>query len=208
MKRRSLVVFVGDPPGDSVSVPMDLLPVGVVFFPSLPFMGVVLSPSFVLGDASGEGGTFLVSLYLFSPLLSLPLLSSPSPSLSFSFLFLFFLLLLFSISFSFPFPLSKVFFFFFEGTACTVCFRDVRNDATDCNQLYLYCNKEIFYFFFLNFAHSDVCNLLVHSMTVTSDQIINKHTVRHPKTDNTLFKITTRGLLIKTLKVLSIPSMR
>ena len=80
--------------------------------------------------------------------------------------------------------------------------------ATDCNQLYLYCNKEIFYFLNLEFTRSDVCNLLIHSLTMTSNQIINKHTVRHPKTDNTLFKITTRGLLIKTLKVLNIPSMR
>ena len=66
---------------------------------------------------------------------------------------------------------------------------------------------------FLNheFAHSGVCNFLVHSLAEPSemfDKIINKHTVRHPKTDNTLFKITTRGLLIKKLKVLSIPSMR
>ena len=66
---------------------------------------------------------------------------------------------------------------------------------------------------FLNheFAHSGVCNFLVHSLaepSEMSDKIINKHTVRHPKTDNTLFKITTRGVLIKTLKVLSIPSMR
>ena len=75
MKRQGLVVFVGDPPGDSVSVPMDLLPVGVVFFPSLPFMGVVLFPSFVLRNTSGEGGTFFVSLFLFSTPLSLPLLS-------------------------------------------------------------------------------------------------------------------------------------
>ena len=94
MKRRSLVVSAGDPPGDSVSVSMDLLPVGAVFFPSLPFMGVVLSPSFVLGDASGEGSTFLVSLSLFSSLLSLPLLCSPSPSLSLSFSLLFFLVFL------------------------------------------------------------------------------------------------------------------
>ena len=99
------------------------LPVGVVFFPSLPFMGVVLFPSFVLGNASGEGGTFLVPLSLFSILLYLPLLSSPSTSLSFSLLFFllffpshspfflsfrtnsfhpFFLLLYFSISFPFP----------------------------------------------------------------------------------------------------------
>ena len=77
------------------------LAVGVVFFPSLPFMGVVLSPSFVLGEVSGEGGTFLVSLSLFSPLLSLPFLSSPSPSLSYS---LPFFLLFFLIPFSlFPF---------------------------------------------------------------------------------------------------------
>ena len=106
------------------------LPVGVVFFPSLPFMGVVLFPSFALGNAFGEGGTFLVPLSLFSILLSLHLLFSPSPSLSFSFLFFllfspshspfflsfrtnsfhpFFLLLLFSISFTFPF--SSLFFF-------------------------------------------------------------------------------------------------
>ena len=110
----------------------------------------------------------------------------------------------------FPFPPSSLLlrFFFFEGTACTICFRDVRNDTTDCNQLYFYCNKKIFYFLNLEFVHSDVCNLLVYSLTVTFAQLINKHTFRHPKTDNTLFKITTIGLLIKTLKVLSIPSVR
>ena len=65
-------------------------------------------------------------------------------------------------------------------------------------------------FFFLNleFTHSDVCNLLVHFLAETSDKIINEHTVHHPKTDNTLFKITTRGLLIKTLKVLSVPRVK
>ena len=49
---------------------------GVVFFSSLPFMRVMLFPSFVLGNASGEGGTLFVPLSLFSILLSLPLLSS------------------------------------------------------------------------------------------------------------------------------------
>ena len=83
------------------------LPVGVVFFPSLPFMGVVLFPSFVLGNASGDGGTFLVSFSLFSILLSLPLYSSSSPSLSFSLLFF---LLFFPISFSlFSFLSYKLF---------------------------------------------------------------------------------------------------
>ena len=123
MKRQGWVVFAGDPLGDSVSVPMDLLPVEVVFFPSLPFMGVVLFPSFVLGDASGEGDTFLVSLSLFSPFLFLPLLSSPSPSFSVSPPLFPFPSSPLSISFSFPFaflflsfPLTFSllrFFFFF-----------------------------------------------------------------------------------------------
>ena len=84
---------------------------GVVFFPSLPFMGVMLFPSFVLGNMFGEGGAFHVS---------------PSPFFVFLFLPLFLLLLLFSTSF-----LS--FSFFFEGTACTVCFQGVIDDITDCN---------------------------------------------------------------------------
>ena len=71
-----------------------------MFFPSFPFVGVILFPSFMLGNASGEGGTFLVSLSLFSPLLSLSLLSSPSPS--------------FSVSLPlFPFPSSSLFHLFF-----------------------------------------------------------------------------------------------
>ena len=84
MKLRGWVVFAGDPPRDSVSVSMDLLPVGVVFFPSLLSMGVMLFPSFVLGNVSGEGGTRFVPFFQFSPLLPLSLLSSPSPSFSFS----------------------------------------------------------------------------------------------------------------------------
>ena len=59
--------------------------------------------------------------------------------------------------------------------------------------------------------NSDVCNFLAYSLVElfeTSDKIIYKRTVRHPKIDSTLFNITTRGILIKTLKVLSIPSVR
>ena len=156
---------------------------GVVFFLSLPSMGVMLFPSFVLGNAFGEGGTLFVPLFLFSHFLPLSLLFSPSPSFSHS---LFLIFLFFPISLSFPFAHSLSFFpslsspspsflvslplfpspfssslflflslswgFFFEGTACTVCFRDVRNDATDCNQLFLYCNKEKFYFLNLEFC--------------------------------------------------------
>ena len=74
---------------------------GVVFFPSFPFMGVMLFPSFVLGNASRESGVLLVPLSPFFPLLDLSLLlfllslslcspfHSPSPSHSHSFFFLF-----------------------------------------------------------------------------------------------------------------------
>ena len=41
----------------------------------------------------------------------------------------------------------------------------------------------------------------------TSNKITNKRSVRHPKTDNALFKTINRGLLIKTLKVFIFPSM-
>ena len=47
-------------------------------------MGIMLFPSFVLGNVSGDGDTLFVSLSLFSPLLSLSLLCSPSPSFSVS----------------------------------------------------------------------------------------------------------------------------
>ena len=114
------------------------LPVGVVFFHSLPFMVVMLFPSFVLGNAFGESGVLLVPFSPFSPLLSLSLLSSPSPSFSHSLflslsvslpLFLFsspFLLLFLLLPFLvrtlfFLFPLFPL-FFFFKGTACTVYF--------------------------------------------------------------------------------------
>ena len=106
MDRRSLVAFAGDPSEDLGSLPH----VGVVFFPRLPFMGVMLFPSFRLGNASGDGGASLALLSLFFILLLPPLffLSSFLFSLSSS-LFSFFLLfnLFFHVSFS-PF---FVFFF-------------------------------------------------------------------------------------------------
>ena len=58
---------------------------GVVFFPCLPFMGVMLFPSFVLGSTSEGGGTLFVPHFLFFILLY-PLLSS-SPSFSSFFFF-------------------------------------------------------------------------------------------------------------------------
>ena len=87
---------------------------GVVFFPSLPFMGVVLFPSLRLGNAPGEGG---VSLTLLSVPYSssssfLPLLFSflPSPSPSFPSLFLLLQLFFFILSFHSPLSLSSKLF--------------------------------------------------------------------------------------------------
>ena len=94
--------FAGEPPRNSGTafVPDYHLPIGVMFFPSLPFVGVMLLSSFMLGNASGEDSIFLVSLSLFSPLLSLSLLFSPFPS--------------FSVSLPlFPFPSSSRFHLFF-----------------------------------------------------------------------------------------------
>ena len=72
--------------------------------------------------------------------------------------------------------------------------------------------------------YSDVCNFLVRSLAELSvfllprcptflfmrilNKVIDKHTDRHLKVDDTLLKITIRGLLIKTLKVLSVPRIR
>ena len=77
----------------------------------------------------------------------------------------------------------------------------------ECNLIGI---KRVFSFLNHELAHSYVCNFPAHSMAElfeTSNKITNKPLVRHPKTDNALFKITNRGLLIKTLKVFSIPSM-
>ena len=49
MKRQGLVVFTGGPPGDPGMAfgSDDPLLVRVVFFPSFPFMGIMLFPSSV-----------------------------------------------------------------------------------------------------------------------------------------------------------------
>ena len=59
-------------------------------------------------------------------------------------------------------------------------------------------------------SHSVVCNFSEHYMSElfeTSNKITSKRSNRHLKIDNDSFKITNRGLLIKTLKVFRIPSM-
>ena len=166
---------------------------GVVFFPSFPFLGVILFPSFVLGNAFGGSGVLLVPLSSFSPFLSLSLLSSPSHSFSHS-LFLSFSFSLPLFLFSSPFPLIfllppllvRTLFFFFEGTACTVYFRDVRDDTVDCNQFYLHWNKENISILAHEFVYSDVCNFELSVFLLsrcpafllmrTLNKVINKRT--------------------------------
>ena len=91
----------------------------VVFFSCFPFMGVMLFPSLVLGNASGESIVLLVPLSPFSPLLSPSFLSSPSLNhslfLSFSLsLPLFLLSLSLSSPFLSPSP-SRLHSFFFSS---------------------------------------------------------------------------------------------
>ena len=90
------------------------LHVGVVFFPSLPFMGVMLFPSFVLGNAFGEGGGSLaiLSLFFFLLLLSFPffLPLSSSPAFSSASLFLLSAFLICPYLFSSFLPITLLFF--------------------------------------------------------------------------------------------------
>ena len=108
MKRQGLVVFARGPPRDfGPAFGSDgPLPVGFVFFPSFPFMRVMLFPSPVLGNASGESGVLLVPLSTFSPLLPslLPLYSFFSFSFSFP-------SRSHSLFLSFPLPFSFLRFF-------------------------------------------------------------------------------------------------
>ena len=88
----------------------ECLHVGVVFFPSLPFMGVMLFPSSWLGNASREWGLVRPSpptphsLFLLS-LSSVPIFFSSSPPSC----------LLFIMSFSFVSLPLLLFFFFFSN---------------------------------------------------------------------------------------------
>ena len=77
----------------------------------------------------------------------------------------------------------------------------------ECNLIGI---KRDFSFFDHELSHSVVCNFSTHStfeLFETSTKITNKCSNCHPKIDNASFKITNRGLLIKTLKVFRIPSM-
>ena len=121
-----------------------------MFFPSSPFMGVMLFPSLWLGNASGRGRggggggggvhslrrtpcfpSVFLPLFYTSPLLFSFLLSFWLNCFLISFFFFlsplspsFFPLLLFLVFFSLCLsPLSPS--FLFEGIACTVCFEGI-----------------------------------------------------------------------------------
>ena len=77
----------------------------------------------------------------------------------------------------------------------------------ECNLIGI---KRDFSFFDHELSHSVVCNFSDHSMSElfeTSNKITSKRSNRHLKIDNSSFRITNRGLLIKTLKVFRIPSV-
>ena len=60
------------------------------------------------------------------------------------------------------------------------------------------------------FSRSSVFNFpapCMSELSETSNKITSKRSTRHLKIDNALFKITNRCLLVKTLKMLRIPSM-
>ena len=135
MEVRSLIVSAWSSSDGSGSASLDYGLWELCFSLVSPLWELCYSLASCQGIFFGEGGAFHVSPSPFSVFL----LSSSFPS-PFFHLFPFFLLP-FILSFSFV-----VSIFFFEGTACTVCFYDVDDDARDCSpiviRLYFNCNKE------------------------------------------------------------------
>ena len=77
----------------------------------------------------------------------------------------------------------------------------------ECNLIGI---KRDFSFLDHDLSHSVVYNFSKYSMSKLfemSNKITSKRSNRHLKIDNASFKITNRGLLIKTFKVFRIPSM-
>ena len=77
----------------------------------------------------------------------------------------------------------------------------------ECNLIGI---KTDFSFLDHDLSHSVVYNFSEHSISElfeTSNKITSKRSNRQLKIDNASFKITNRGLLIKTFKVFRIPSM-
>ena len=89
---------------------------------------------------------------------------------------------------------------------------------------YTFFGIKNFFFVKREFPYSEVCNFLGPFLTElpvfllpiclaflfirTLNKVINEHTDCYLKADDTLLKITIRGLLIEPFKVFSIPRMR
>ena len=136
-----------------------LLLVGVVFFPRLPFIRVMLFPSFVLGNASAEGSvplallspfffslSFLPLLFSFLPLLLFsPFFLPPSSAFpSFWPFFIYFHLIFLSFFFILSFPFVVFFFFFLPKLLPSLFF--FSSFPPSFHSVFLFCP---FLFFFL-----------------------------------------------------------
>ena len=77
----------------------------------------------------------------------------------------------------------------------------------ECNLIGI---KRDFFFYDYEISHFVACNFSEHylfELFETSNKITSKHLTCQLKIDKSSFKITNRGLLIKTFKVFRIPSM-
>ena len=75
----------------------------------------------------------------------------------------------------------------------------------ECNLIGI---KRDFFFYGYEFSHSVACNFSkphISELFGTSNKITSERSTRHLRIDNALFKITNRCLLVKTLKMFSIP---
>ena len=126
---------------------------GVVFFPSLPFMGVMLFPSFWLGNAFGGGGASFASHSLvfslsssssFLPLLPYFLFSLLSSSTAFSSA---------SSSFFLPFSSVPIFFssFLFSLSHSSFFFL-LPSFLSSAHSVFLLCPLFFFFLFFERIA--------------------------------------------------------
>ena len=126
-----------------------------MFFPSLPFMGVMLFPSFVLGNASREGGVSLapLSLFFFLLLLSFPffLPLSSSPAFSFASLFLLSVFLLCPYLFSSFLPITLLSFFFFFFYTPSIPFLLLLFSTSPFPVFFSFCLSPLSPFFFFFF---------------------------------------------------------
>ena len=151
---------------------------GVVFFPCLPFMGVMLFPSFRLGNVPGEGGASFALLSLFFIRLLPPLffLSSSLFFLSFSIFFLSSSLFFLS---SFLFSIFLLLFspIFFLSSFSSLSFLSFSFLSLSLHFVFLLClllPSPAFFFFFFCETACTVCFQDVGDDVTNRDPIVIK----------------------------------